>query len=635
MDAPQRRLAPGTRALLPFLLLLALPGETTACPAEAVRLAEARFRLGSLDEPTPIADPGGEPIALPDAWGRTRPGAGGFGWYRIRMTLDAVAPLPCGLRLPDVNANAVVLVNGHWIGQGGSFREPVAHNFNRPLLFPLAHALLRPGENVVDVGVRAYADGVGRLGAVWVGPHAQLARAHERDVWMRTRVAQISTVIGVLALLLVGGIWVTMRYDGAYGWFLLAVGSWTVCSFNFWLRDVPLPHWTWERLVNAALDLAAVALVVWVHRFLGIDRPRLERCLLAIGAVLVSAVVLAPRAVYPRVVLVTHGLAFGFGAFAVLQVVRYGSRLPLPERGFFLGAGVLALGLAGRDYLLSIDPALTGPPTVPVTFSLAVAAFGASLVLRFSRTTREVEALNASLERRVRDREAALARNFERMRELERREVLMRERERIMRDLHDGLGGRLVSALSQLEHRADADADTAAILRDALAEMRMVIDSLDPDLADLPSLLANVRERVEPALERSGLRLAWEIEDVPGAQPLGAEQLLDVLRIVQEAITNAVRHARARTIRVRLGSFGAPGEAPGIEITVDDDGIGIAPAAPAGRGLANMRRRAAALGGYLDVDALEPGTRVRLRLPGRAPGPDQSPSSSRPRLAAS
>ena len=613
-----------------LLLVLALPGSGATCPPEPLRLDSARFVLGELGAPAAPGAPGGTPLTLPDPWGASRPGVGGVGWYRLRVELEPVEAT-CAVRLPEVNANAAVFVNGAWIGQGGSLEEPVAHNFNRPLLFSFPSQLLRPGENVIDVSVRAYADGVGRLGPLWLGRYETLSRLHRRDVWMRTGVAQGATAVAALTALVVAALWLAIGRDAIYGWFVFAVGAWGIASLNFWLRDPPLPHWTWERLVNGALDAAVIGLAIWVRRFFGRAGGRTEWALLVLGAAVLAAVWLAPRSVYPDVVLGAHGVALLAGAWTALYVVRHRGRLLAAERWVYVLAAAGALLLATRDFGLAVGAEYAGPRTLPVAFTLAVAAFATSVLLRFSGALQEVGELNASLETRVREREAELASNFERLRELERSQVLAHERERIMRDLHDGLGGRLVSALGRVEAPGVRDPQTAAVLRDALAEMRLVIDSLDPSLSDLPSLLAHVRERLEPALESAGIRLRWAVEDVPDTFALGPDALLDVVRLVQEAITNVVKHAGATTATVSVRSVPS-GDAPQLEVCVEDDGGGLPDPTPAGRGLGNMRARADALGGTLALERTAPGTRVRLRLPA---SPDQSPSSSSPRFAAS
>jgi signal transduction histidine kinase len=182
-----------------------------------------------------------------------------------------------------------------------------------------------------------------------------------------------------------------------------------------------------------------------------------------------------------------------------------------------------------------------------------------------------------------------------------------------MRELHDGLGASLVSALALVEDGASSD-EVAEALRDAIDEMRLVIDSLEPAADDVPTLLGMMRTRVEPRLVRRGLRFEWAVSDLPRAA-LSSQDLIHVLRILQEAMTNVWKHARARVVTVSTAEARDAEGRPGIRVTVADDGAGISPGARPGRGLANMRYRAERLGGVLDVRPATPGTVVELWMP--------------------
>ena len=143
-----------------------------------------------------------------------------------------------------------------------------------------------------------------------------------------------------------------------------------------------------------------------------------------------------------------------------------------------------------------------------------------------------------------------------------------------------------------------------------------MIDSLDPAEGDLLVLLGTVRSRLEPRLHQQGLRFEWQAQDLPAIPGLSPDKALQVLRIVQEAIANILKHARASTVTVRTGVAAmAQGRAQAVYIDIADDGIGIAAAPQAGRGLGNMRSRAERIGARLEVESRAPGTSVRLWLP--------------------
>jgi signal transduction histidine kinase len=179
-----------------------------------------------------------------------------------------------------------------------------------------------------------------------------------------------------------------------------------------------------------------------------------------------------------------------------------------------------------------------------------------------------------------------------------------------MREMHDGLGGQLVSSLALVEAGDHSDPELVAALRDSLDELRLVILSLDPDLTEVPALLAALRGRLEPTLERRGIRFRWRVLDAPTPAKFGPDQLLSLMRILQEAITNAVRHAAPSVIEVATSVVDGH-----LIIVVRDDGRGFPARLRRGRGLTNMERRAQELGGVLRFQSSEGGTTVDVKLP--------------------
>ena len=273
--------------------------------------------------------------------------------------------------------------------------------------------------------------------------------------------------------------------------------------------------------------------------------------------------------------------------------------------------GLLAIGL--HDTVVQFG-ALEGEPRYWNALAAPVFILGFATVLgvRFVRAFQQAERLNEELDARVRAREGELAENFERLRHLEGDRARHDERERMMREVHDGLGGRLVETLSSVESGEVPGDEIAEQIRGALDEMRLLIDSLDPEIDDLAALLAAARERLEPGLRRRSVALAWDIGGLGDeALRLGPARALHVLRIVQEAFTNVLKHAHAS--RVNLSASKSGGE---IRLCIEDDDVGpAAEAARAGRGVRNMESRAAALGGRLLREAGAGGTSIELRFP--------------------
>jgi signal transduction histidine kinase len=195
--------------------------------------------------------------------------------------------------------------------------------------------------------------------------------------------------------------------------------------------------------------------------------------------------------------------------------------------------------------------------------------------------------------------------------------ALEHERRRIRRDLHDGLGPLLASVVMGLEevravHRGAPDRaeslllDLKAQTRTAVEDIRQLVYGLRPPALDELGLLAALRELVDGTATRTGLRVT--LEAPPHLGDLGAAVDVTLYRIVQEALTNVVRHAEAATCRVRLQVQGGD-----LHLEVRDDGVGLPLPVRPGVGLRSMRERVADVGGRVDW-ATDGGTVVRVSV---------------------
>jgi signal transduction histidine kinase len=153
-----------------------------------------------------------------------------------------------------------------------------------------------------------------------------------------------------------------------------------------------------------------------------------------------------------------------------------------------------------------------------------------------------------------------------------------------------------------------------AALQDSLDDLRLLMDSADMG-RQLRGALVAWRSRWDPRLTALDIALDWEVSDELDTVNLHADAVLQVMRILQEATANVVKHAGATRMRLRVRR-----EASGLRVEVCDNGAGLPAAAPrpGARGLRNMQNRARLLGGQLVVESLpapERGTRVALQLP--------------------
>jgi signal transduction histidine kinase len=254
-------------------------------------------------------------------------------------------------------------------------------------------------------------------------------------------------------------------------------------------------------------------------------------------------------------------------------------------------------------------------------------AIGPGLTWRFARALNQVDSFAGQLVARVREAEERLKASFAREEERARAAALANERTRLMRDLHDGLGGQLVSivALSERGHEGATITDAA---RAALKDLRLVIDSMDDIGGDLMLALGSWRERAAMQLRPHDIALDWRVA-TPQGLPLHPElrpwHVIQIVRILDEAVTNAVKHAQARNIAVTIETLDDRQGQYGV-INIADDGKGFALAgdgtSQTARGLRNMRSRAARCGAAFELNSDSSGTRVRLQLPQVFPDSD-------------
>jgi signal transduction histidine kinase len=244
---------------------------------------------------------------------------------------------------------------------------------------------------------------------------------------------------------------------------------------------------------------------------------------------------------------------------------------------------------------------------------LLLAALATPVVDRFVRVLREAEGARGDLESRVREREQMLKRNYERLREGERLQATAAERQRIMQDMHDGLGTQLVSSLLLVERGALTQAQVAQVLRESIDDMRLAIDALAQGNSDLLAALGNLRYRMEPRFRAAGIELIWDAREMPEELNVNPDHVLPILRIVQESLTNALKHSNARAVSVAQQVTQAGDEAPMLQIRVTDNGKGIAGERVGGRGLMNMRSRANKIGGTLTLESV-PGAGTRVKF---------------------
>jgi len=187
---------------------------------------------------------------------------------------------------------------------------------------------------------------------------------------------------------------------------------------------------------------------------------------------------------------------------------------------------------------------------------------------------------------------------------------LVAERQRLMQDMHDGFGTELSTARIRIKYGELTQAQLLGVIDECIDDLRLVVDTLDNTDNDLEVSIAAYRHRLSARLGDAPFALKWHVR-LPKALRPGAQSVLQIMRLLQEALNNAVKHSGAQLIEITVTGT----DQDRLMIAVVDDGHGFDRSVATGRGLLNMERRAEAIGGQCMIESSMSGTVVRFILP--------------------
>ena len=559
------------------------------------------------------ADAPAVPVLLPDRWEDSRPGYSGSVWYRTIVALGAGASAEqiYALYVQRACSNLQVRLNGFLVFSGGRMIEPVTRNCNRPQFVTLPTALLRQGENVLDLRLHGYAlDRVGSvetaagLSRIEFGNQSALRRSHAAHYFWAVTWGDATSLllIGIGCVLLAVG-WLNKRevYFAYLGWLCL---GWVAASMAAMARELPWANDATEFMLTSAWAVLLALAVQFFLSFAGL-RSRVIEVLIAVQWVLLplSLLLVGPANLFVagRVWYVVLGVEI----VAVMAIYLSAARRQRPQDLLLMSVVV-----AGAAFALVLELAVQwrgmDPPALSVGrlfLPLAFAAVGARLLLMFARALRDTEddrnrvvgqlhRLTAEMQTRVEQLTAQRVGQFTEL-----------ERKRIAADLHDDLGAKLLTIV----HTVDSSR-LPQLAREALEEMRLSVRGLAGKAVRLDDAIADWRAETMSRLGQAGIQGSWTIQADPDSPSLTARSFMQLTRILRESVSNVIKHSGAR--HCQIGCVVADGT---LRLRIKDDGRGIDQELNRGQGVASMKRRAKRLSGQCLVES-RPGHGVVISL---------------------
>ncbi|MGQ0579780.1 MAG: ATP-binding protein, partial [Betaproteobacteria bacterium] len=563
----------------------------------------AEFVLGT-DERPPHDSAAWAPVSLPDEWRRTTPGFAGQGWYRIEFEFARAPATMHAILLAYLRSHRVdFFVNGNLVGgsRDVTMRNAAGTLLGHAVYLTVPPHLLQAGKNVIHVRMLATsaAAALHGLGQVTFGEAREVRKGYIRHLEQEAQAFRIFLAMAFAAGLIALCLWLARRGDRVMLLLAITYLSWAFTSALLrpllWLespptiiRDILLVHLSYGLPPLSVLLCLRTASLRW---------PRFEKAVLAYLAAVVTLPLwgsgggeewrLAVDGVNTLLLLAGAAII----AFHAERPLRWSVNLQLATL-FLMGAFILS------EYMRYFG--WVNPDTLIIRhyhILVMIVGFGTAFFADHVLSVWRAQKTNVELERLVAEKAREIETNHARVEEAMREQTLARERQRIITDMHDGLGASLIALLRSVQaERGDPYIEQR--VKEALQELRIAIDALEPSEGNLGAVLGNLRYRLEPLLEPAGLHLEWEVTELPRIEALEPTTVFALQRIVLEAVANALKHSGAS--RVRLSAHAAPGG--GVEIRVEDDGRGFDTSHPSlGTGLRNMRLRAARIGVQLEI----------------------------------
>ncbi|MBU6437497.1 MAG: hypothetical protein KGQ77_08215, partial [Betaproteobacteria bacterium] len=425
----------------------------------------------------------------------------------------------------------------------------------------------------------------------------------------------VISAIVLVAALSVLLIWAYRRDETQFAYF--GIGGLLWGGHTLWTLlphpPLPPPHeavW-WNSVYMAFVGL----LVMFCVRFTGQVWRRFERgvwLFMAAGPLALYAA--AALGELPTAALWWRALGICLVLSALVIVARYAWRRHDVESALLLLTGGVSALFAIHDWRAHGDATQVNPTVlVPYAGLMFVVLMTWILTRRMVLAYGVMEQAKAQLAARVAEKTGELERNYQLLRDAERRQSALEERRGILQDMHDGIGTQLMVSMRSLEHGDMTPREAATVMRDCIDELRLTIDALDQAEGDIAAILAHLRYRLGDKLRHAGVDVDWQVREVPHMRRLEGAAGRELMRIVQEALNNILRHSGASRVTFETGLDATGGCA---FVSIRDNGCGLHERASAGngRGLRHMRQRAERIGAQLQLRGLSPGTEVRLEI---------------------
>lgn len=558
----------------------------------------------------------GTAVKLPHGWNDS----GLFGHYRYELVFESPAEgfnADWGLYLPRAGNRFQVSLNGNELAPAFGQADDLGADYaQKPHYLEMPRRLLRNGVNNLDITVHGEKARYAGLSYAVVGPASSVRSVFGWRETLQTR-GSFSVVVTSLLFALAAIPLVWRLRDRATLLFLLACVFCALRTTYAVVDRPPLPYAWWALVIDGAYSGYILCLCAFCAELAQL-RPQPIRALML--ALVVLSLVAVPWYAFGHEIKARQFWLQGMVAFSVLLfglVLRQWVVCRTREAAVLAmaGGGAVAMALHDHYQVFYAHEGYAAFALARYSLMLFLAAMGWLVLERLSSKEAALAEARGRMLAELAGYRQRLDESFDAKQAQAALTVQERERERILGDIHDGMGLQLQALLAQVEAGDMPRRDLALEVRTAIEQMRMLVSNAEQFDGDLLMLFGQIRHQLERRLKHCGIRLVWRCKVDPAIQSLSGAHCIALQRLVFELTTNVMRHANARTMTIHVEAD--PAKPDTLMLRLEDDGVGFDPSlASHGSGLRSIAHRVAELGGEGRFEPKrERGTRFLLRLP--------------------
>ena len=499
-----------------------------------------------------------------------------------------------------IQDSAKIWLNDMLVNEIGEVNLPPNHqaprNWHTPNLIRLPPALLKE-TNTLELHVISRLEAA--LGDVTVAEYKDVKSEMAWHTFWRVNFLWVGISFAIPAAIFFLSVWLFYRQKTEYLWLGIVMAVWPFNTFAMTFTNTALNKVLTTLLQEPSNLLYATALVSFTFVYRGTYERAIPYIWVISACVLSFFVVdiLNPTMGLPKGLGlgVLYGWIAGVSLFSLWVILANAFERRNIRSLIMAMSGVLVETIAVWDILPLIGVVEGNPLTYIVQWGVisVLVSYSAVMSYELALALKKSDKYNAQLTHEVSIKTDQLKQQYEDILYLEKQQVMSDERSRLISDMHDGTSGQIVSIIAGLKSGRLSNEHCIQQLQYCVQDLRLILDSMNPQATDdLASALALFRQRIDPLLIAAGLKTRWNTAHISDGVRFSPHELLNIFRILQEALTNVIKHAQANEVHIS-----AEEGSEFISLFVFDNGIGMPKETdhktkPNGYGLISMQKRA-------------------------------------------